>query len=97
MIFVSCPWKAKHNIESGITETAVFVMPGDFGFECRHDHCADKQISNGPIIGVPSKAGCWTKRQKTCPTPRRTNNKVNPETLWRELRYSLLDRNTKVT
>jgi hypothetical protein len=43
MIFVSCPWRAKHSIESGITETAVFAMPGGYGFDCRHDHCADKQ------------------------------------------------------
>ena len=43
MIFVPCPWKANHSIESGITETAVFAMSGGFGFDCRHDHCADKQ------------------------------------------------------
>jgi hypothetical protein len=43
MIFVSCPWKTKHTIESGVTETAVFAMLGGFGFDCRHDHCADKQ------------------------------------------------------
>lgn len=42
VVFVSCPWKAKHSIDSGITETAVFAMPGGFGFDCRHDHCADK-------------------------------------------------------
>lgn len=46
MMFVSCPWKAKHTIESGITETAVFAMPGGYGFDCRHDHCADKEWSD---------------------------------------------------
>ena len=43
MIFVPCPWRAKHTIESGITETAVFAMANGYGFDCRHDHCADKQ------------------------------------------------------
>lgn len=43
MIFVSCPWRTKHTIESGITETAVFAMTRGYGFDCRHDHCADKQ------------------------------------------------------
>jgi hypothetical protein len=46
ILFVSCPWKARHTIDSGITETAVFAMPGGFGFDCRHDHCADKQWSD---------------------------------------------------
>jgi len=43
ILFVSCPWKARHTVDSGITETAVFAMPGGFGFDCRHDHCGDKQ------------------------------------------------------
>jgi len=42
VVFVSCPWKAKHSIDSGITETAVFAMPGGLGFDCRHDNCTDK-------------------------------------------------------
>jgi hypothetical protein len=46
ILFVSCPWKAKHTVDSGITETAVFAMPGGFGFDCRHDHCAEKQWSD---------------------------------------------------
>lgn len=46
ILFVSCPWKARHTIDSGITETAVFAMPGGFGFDCRHDHCAEKQWSD---------------------------------------------------
>ena len=46
ILFVSCPWKARHTIDSGITETAVFAMAGGFRFAWRHDHCADKQWSD---------------------------------------------------
>lgn len=42
VVFISCPWRAKHTTDSGITETAVFAMPSGFGFDCRHDHCANK-------------------------------------------------------
>lgn len=42
VVFVSCPWKANHSIDSGVTETAVFATSAGFGFDCRHDHCAEK-------------------------------------------------------
>ena len=63
MIFVSCPWKVKHTIESGITETAVFARSGGFGFDCRHDHCADKQWTDYRSA-IESGIDCSGRREK---------------------------------
>jgi len=46
--YVACPWKATHSMDSGPTETAVFIKDGADapGFKCLHGHCADKKIGD---------------------------------------------------
>lgn len=39
LLCVRCPWKEGHSMESGPTETVVFVKDGVYCFKCHHSSC----------------------------------------------------------
>lgn len=41
--YIECPWKHEHSVDSGESETVVFVYPdGAWEFKCLHAHCANR-------------------------------------------------------